>query len=187
MKISLRVSSVWKYWVREPHLTPSLESHRNQGEMAHTCRGTINLASAHIDTEDSCGILLCNGARTYHLKAGSEVDRQQWITVLELAKAKAIRVMKTQSGRAHSAQGVCVTGVTVSHQRVWESKAFGKSNDQEAQGSLVQFRRPKAYVCPSHLVECTLHSEGAALPRCLWVADLGTDMFPVPGAMYAFF
>ena len=107
MKISLRVSSVWKFWVREPHLIPSLESHRNQGEMAHTCRGTINLASAHIDTEDSCGILLCNGARTYHLKAGSEVDRQQWITVLELAKAKAIRVMKTQSGSAHSARGVC--------------------------------------------------------------------------------
>ncbi|XP_063129259.1 oxysterol-binding protein 2 isoform X10 [Rattus norvegicus] len=65
--------------------------------MAHTCRGTINLASAHFETEDSCGILLCNGARTYHLKASSEVDRQQWITVLELAKAKAIRVMNTQS------------------------------------------------------------------------------------------
>ncbi|KAL6093372.1 hypothetical protein STEG23_023777, partial [Scotinomys teguina] len=75
-----------------------LSYYRNQDEMAHTCRGTINLASAHFDTEDSCGILLCNGTRTYHLKAGSEVDRQQWITVLELAKAKAIRVMKTQSG-----------------------------------------------------------------------------------------
>lgn len=160
--------------------------------MAHTCRGTINLASAHIDTEDSCGILLCNGARTYHLKAGSEVDRQQWITVLELAKAKAIHVMKTQSGSAHSAQGcVCVTGVTVSYQRKWDSKAFGNSNDQETQGSLVQFRRPKAFMeacmCPSHLVGCTLHSERAALPSCLWVADLGTDMFLVPGAMYAFF
>lgn len=155
--------------------------------MAHTCRGTINLASAHIDTEDSCGILLCNGARTYHLKAGSEVDRQQWITVLELAKAKAIRVMKTQSGSAHSARCVCVTGATVSHQRKWESKAFGNSSDQETQGSPVQFRRSKACMCPSHLVGCTFHSEGGALPRCLWMADLGTDKFPVPGAMYAFF
>ena len=126
--------------------------------MAHTCRGTINLASAHIDTEDSCGILLCNGARTYHLKAGSEVDRQQWITVLELAKAKAIRVMKTQSGSAHSARGVCVTGAVVSHQRKWESKAFENSSAQETQGSLVQFRRSTACVCPSHLVRCTLHS-----------------------------
>ncbi|XP_040602761.1 LOW QUALITY PROTEIN: oxysterol-binding protein 2 [Mesocricetus auratus] len=82
-----------------------LSYYRNQGEMAHTCRGTINLASAHIDTEDSCGILLCNGARTYHLKAGSEVDRQQWITVLELAKAKAIRVMKTQSDDSEDDDG----------------------------------------------------------------------------------
>ncbi|XP_029401159.1 oxysterol-binding protein 2 isoform X2 [Mus pahari] len=74
-----------------------LSYYRNQGEMAHTCRATINLASTHFETEDSCGILLCNGARTYHLKASSEVDRQHWITALELAKAKAIRVMKTQS------------------------------------------------------------------------------------------
>ena len=98
---------VWNYCIQEPDLIPSLESHRNQGEMAHTCRATINLASTHFETEDSCGILLCNGARTYHLKASSEVDRQHWITALELAKAKAIRVMKTQSGSDASAQGVC--------------------------------------------------------------------------------
>lgn len=104
---------VWSYCVLEPDLIPSLEFHRNQGEMAHTCRGTINLASAHFETEDTCGILLCNGARTYHLKAISEVDRQHWITVLELAKAKAIRVMKTQSGSNASAQGVCVSDVMV--------------------------------------------------------------------------
>ncbi|XP_011793743.1 PREDICTED: oxysterol-binding protein 2 [Colobus angolensis palliatus] len=74
-----------------------LSYYRNQGEMAHTCRGTINLSTAHIDTEDSCGILLTSGARSYHLKASSEVDRQQWITALELAKAKAVRVMNTHS------------------------------------------------------------------------------------------
>ncbi|XP_008571230.1 PREDICTED: oxysterol-binding protein 2 isoform X2 [Galeopterus variegatus] len=74
-----------------------LSYYRNQGEMAHTCRGTINLSSAHIDTEDSCGILLISGARTYHLKASSELDRQQWITALELAKAKAVRMMDTHS------------------------------------------------------------------------------------------
>ncbi|XP_062038254.1 oxysterol-binding protein 2 isoform X1 [Lepus europaeus] len=74
-----------------------LSYYRNQGEMAHTCRGTINLATAHVDTENSCGILLISGARSYHLKASSEVDRQQWITALELAKAKAIRVMKMHS------------------------------------------------------------------------------------------
>ncbi|XP_039625846.1 oxysterol-binding protein 2-like isoform X2 [Polypterus senegalus] len=65
--------------------------------MAHTCRGTINLATAHIDTEDSCNIVLTSGGRTYHLKASSEVERQRWVTGLELAKAKAIRMMHDQS------------------------------------------------------------------------------------------
>ncbi|XP_022456032.1 oxysterol-binding protein 2 isoform X3 [Delphinapterus leucas] len=74
-----------------------LSYYRNQGEMAHTCRGTINLFTAHFDTEDSCGIVLTSGGRTYHLKAGSEVERQQWITALELAKAKAVRLMSSQS------------------------------------------------------------------------------------------
>lgn len=66
--------------------------------MAHTCRGTINLSTAHIDTEDSCNIVLSNGGRTYHLKANSEVERQRWVTALELAKAKAIRMRNNQSG-----------------------------------------------------------------------------------------
>lgn len=66
--------------------------------MAHTCRGTINLSTTHFDTEDSCGIVLTSGARTYHLKASSEVERQQWITALELAKAKAVRMMSSHSG-----------------------------------------------------------------------------------------
>ncbi|XP_032251024.1 oxysterol-binding protein 2 isoform X3 [Phoca vitulina] len=74
-----------------------LSYYRNQGEMAHTCRGTINLSTAHFDTEDSCGIVLTSGARTYHLKASSEVERQQWITALELAKAKAVHMMSSHS------------------------------------------------------------------------------------------
>ncbi|MXQ94307.1 hypothetical protein E5288_WYG007347 [Bos mutus] len=74
-----------------------LSYYRNQGEMAHTCRGTINLFTAHFDTEDSCGIVLTSGGRTYHLKAGSEVERQQWITALELAKARAVRMMSNHS------------------------------------------------------------------------------------------
>lgn len=78
--------------------------------MAHTCRGTINLSTAHIDTEDSCNIVLSNGGRTYHLKANSEVERQRWVTALELAKAKAIRMRNNQSGTApegHSSSGLC--------------------------------------------------------------------------------
>ncbi|XP_054629198.1 oxysterol-binding protein 2 isoform X2 [Dunckerocampus dactyliophorus] len=69
-----------------------LSYYRTQAEMAHTCRGTINLATAHIDTEDACNIVLSSGGRTYHLKASTEVERQRWVTALELAKAKAIRM-----------------------------------------------------------------------------------------------
>ncbi|XP_041757048.1 oxysterol-binding protein 2 isoform X1 [Coregonus clupeaformis] len=74
-----------------------LSYYRTQAEMAHTCRGTINLATAHIDTEDACNIVLSSGGRTYHLKASTEVERQRWVTALELAKAKAIRMMNNQS------------------------------------------------------------------------------------------
>eukprot|EP00058_Branchiostoma_floridae_P014061 XP_002599549.1 hypothetical protein BRAFLDRAFT_77653 [Branchiostoma floridae] len=64
--------------------------------MAHTCRGTINLAGAYIDVEDSCNFVISNGGtQCYHLKASSEVERQRWVTALELAKAKAIRLMES--------------------------------------------------------------------------------------------
>lgn len=67
--------------------------------MGHTCRGTINLATANIAVEDSCNFVISNGgAQTYHLKANSEVERQRWITALELAKAKAVH-MQAESGK----------------------------------------------------------------------------------------
>ncbi|XP_036617635.1 oxysterol-binding protein 2 [Trichosurus vulpecula] len=75
-----------------------LSYYRNQGEMAYNCRATINLSTAHFDREDSCNILLSYGGRTYHLKAGSEVERQQWLGALELERAKAVRMMKALSG-----------------------------------------------------------------------------------------
>uniref|UniRef100_A0A3Q3X2Z8 Oxysterol-binding protein n=1 Tax=Mola mola TaxID=94237 RepID=A0A3Q3X2Z8_MOLML len=66
--------------------------------MGHTCRGTINLATATITVDDACNFVISNGgAQTYHLKASSEVERQRWITALELAKAKAAR-MQAESG-----------------------------------------------------------------------------------------
>lgn len=74
-------------------------SFRTQAEMGHTCRGTINLATANIAVEDSCNFVISNGGtQTYHLKASSEVERQRWITALELAKAKAFR-MQAESGK----------------------------------------------------------------------------------------
>ncbi|KAF3852453.1 hypothetical protein F7725_005808 [Dissostichus mawsoni] len=70
-----------------------LSYYRSQAEMGHTCRGTINLATANIAVEDSCNFVISNGgAQTYHLKASSEVERQRWITALELAKAKAVHM-----------------------------------------------------------------------------------------------
>lgn len=63
--------------------------------MRHTCRGTINLATANITVEDSCNFVISNGgAQTYHLKASSEVERQRWVTALELAKAKAVKMLE---------------------------------------------------------------------------------------------
>ncbi|XP_016891020.1 oxysterol-binding protein 1-like isoform X2 [Cynoglossus semilaevis] len=68
-----------------------LSYYRSHAEMGHTCRGTINLATANIVVEDSCNFVISNGgAQTYHLKASSEIERQRWITALELAKAKAV-------------------------------------------------------------------------------------------------
>ncbi len=64
--------------------------------MSHTCRGTINLANAFIHTEDSCSFVISNGGtQTFHLKASSEVERQRWVTALELAKAKAIALQES--------------------------------------------------------------------------------------------
>uniref|UniRef100_A0A8C7Z4Y6 Oxysterol-binding protein n=1 Tax=Oryzias sinensis TaxID=183150 RepID=A0A8C7Z4Y6_9TELE len=75
-----------------------LSYYRTQAEMGHTCRGTINLATANITVDDACNFMISNGgAQTYHLKASCEVERQKWITALELAKAKAAR-MQAESG-----------------------------------------------------------------------------------------
>lgn len=69
---------------------------RNQAEMAHTCRGTISLVSAVIHTEDSCNFVISNGGtQTFHLKASNEIERQKWVTALELAKARAVRMMES--------------------------------------------------------------------------------------------
>ncbi|KAK8730399.1 hypothetical protein OTU49_007988 [Cherax quadricarinatus] len=73
-----------------------LSYYRSQAEMLHTCRGTISLHGAVIHTEDSCNFVISNGGtQTFHLKASSEVERQKWVTALELTKAKAIRQLES--------------------------------------------------------------------------------------------
>ncbi|KAJ8956395.1 hypothetical protein NQ318_015133 [Aromia moschata] len=74
-----------------------LSYYRNQAEMAHTCRGSISLHGALIYTVDACTFVISNGGtQTFHIKASTEVERQSWVTALELAKAKAIRNMESE-------------------------------------------------------------------------------------------
>uniref|UniRef100_A0A8C6K5T7 Oxysterol-binding protein n=1 Tax=Nothobranchius furzeri TaxID=105023 RepID=A0A8C6K5T7_NOTFU len=82
-----------------------LSYYRTQAEMGHTCRGTINLATATITVDDACNFVISNGgAQTYHLKASCEVERQRWITALELAKAKAARLQAESGGGSQNSE-----------------------------------------------------------------------------------
>ena len=60
--------------------------------MAHTCRGSLNLAGAYIDVIDACNFVVTNGPyQVFHLRTQNEVERQRWVTALELARQKAIQ------------------------------------------------------------------------------------------------
>ncbi|GJQ81348.1 Osbp [Trypoxylus dichotomus] len=83
-----------------------LSYYRNQAEMAHTCRGSISLHGALIHTVDACSFVITNGGtQTFHIKAASEVERQSWVTALELAKAKAIRSMESEEEEEEVEEG----------------------------------------------------------------------------------
>ncbi|XP_011494145.1 PREDICTED: oxysterol-binding protein 1 isoform X2 [Ceratosolen solmsi marchali] len=78
-------------------LDGQLSYYRNPGEVSHTCRGTIYLHGAFIYSIDVCTFVVSNGGtQTFHIKAASEVERQEWVTALELAKAKAIQAMESE-------------------------------------------------------------------------------------------
>ena len=55
------------------------------------------MATAFICTEDDpSSFVVSNGSTHYfHLKASSEVERQKWVTALELVKAKAIKMLES--------------------------------------------------------------------------------------------
>ena len=89
-----------------------LSYYRSQAEMAHTCRGTINLAGAYIATEDSCNFIVSNGgAQAFHLKASSEVERQRWVTALELAKVKASQMMDSEDDSSDNDSDILIVEV----------------------------------------------------------------------------
>ncbi|XP_015917026.1 oxysterol-binding protein 1 isoform X2 [Parasteatoda tepidariorum] len=80
-----------------------LSYYRNPAEVAHTCRGTINLVSAVIHTVDSSNFVISNGGtQTFHLKASNEIERQRWVTALELAKSRAIRMTESDEDEEFS-------------------------------------------------------------------------------------
>ncbi|KAG8182462.1 hypothetical protein JTE90_020383 [Oedothorax gibbosus] len=80
-----------------------LSYYRNPAEVAHTCRGTINLVSAVIHTVDSSNFVISNGGtQTFHLKASNEIERQRWVTALELAKSRAIRMTESDEDEEYS-------------------------------------------------------------------------------------
>ncbi|CAH2051878.1 unnamed protein product, partial [Iphiclides podalirius] len=88
-----------------------LSYYRNQAEMAHTCRGTISLLGALIHTADSCTFVISNGGtQTFHIRAHDEVERQSWVTALELAKAKAIRAQESDDDEDQMATGPVAVG-----------------------------------------------------------------------------
>ncbi|XP_019871821.2 oxysterol-binding protein 1 isoform X2 [Aethina tumida] len=83
-----------------------LSYYRNQAEMVHTCRGSISLHGALIYTVDASTFVISNGGtQTFHIRAASEVERQSWVTALELAKAKAIRNMESEEDDDEADEG----------------------------------------------------------------------------------
>ena len=67
--------------------------------MAHTCRGTINLCNSIIQSEDSFHFVVTNGGQqTFHLKASNELEKQKWVSALEIAKNKSKQYSNNMSG-----------------------------------------------------------------------------------------
>ena len=62
--------------------------------MTHTCRGTVYLESAHLSSNDSCHFVISNGSTVIHLRTSTENDKQRWMSALELAKQKSLKVRK---------------------------------------------------------------------------------------------
>jgi len=71
-----------------------LSYYRSQDEVTHTCRGTIYLEAAHLSSNDACHFVISNGSTVIHLRTSTETDKQRWMSALELAKQKALKVRK---------------------------------------------------------------------------------------------
>ncbi|KAG5448918.1 Oxysterol-binding protein 1 [Clonorchis sinensis] len=69
--------------------------YRNQAEMAHTCRGTVNLANATVTSTGSTTFVISNSStQTFHLKAINEAEQKRWVSALRSAKSRALALKK---------------------------------------------------------------------------------------------
>uniref|UniRef100_A0A8C5E5Q3 Oxysterol-binding protein n=1 Tax=Gouania willdenowi TaxID=441366 RepID=A0A8C5E5Q3_GOUWI len=143
-----------------------LSYYRTKAEMGHTCRGTINLATANIAVEDSCNFVISNGgAQTYHLKASTEVERQRWITALELAKAKAVHMQAESDDSGDEFPGVPPSS---------EPSGGGRSSEIQSALRTLSSKAEDLSTCNDLIVK-----HGSALQRSLFELeemDAGADM-----------
>ncbi|XP_063926416.1 oxysterol-binding protein 1 isoform X2 [Zophobas morio] len=128
----------------------------NQAEMTHTCRGSISLHGALIYTVDACTFVISNGGtQTFHIRAASEVERQSWVTALELAKAKAIRSMESEEDEEEAEDGS-------GSPEEWSSvvrKLEAQLNDIQTCSDLIQ-KHWKSLVKPLTEMETNLDPDG---------------------------
>ncbi|XP_075591788.1 LOW QUALITY PROTEIN: oxysterol-binding protein 1 [Dermatophagoides farinae] len=73
-----------------------LSYYRNPMECNQSCRGSIHLESAILHSYDSCSFDVSSGPKTFHLRAHNEVEKQNWISAIELAKVRLIRQMDAE-------------------------------------------------------------------------------------------
>ena len=66
-----------------------LSYYRCREEITHSCRGTINLCGAYIETMNRTYFVVRNGtSQVFHLKAPTEEEKLQWVTALTKAKSQ---------------------------------------------------------------------------------------------------
>lgn len=69
---------------------------RNQAEVEHTCRGTINLANAKIVSSGATTFVISNSStQTFHLRAANEIEQKKWVAALTFGKAKVLALGKS--------------------------------------------------------------------------------------------
>lgn len=91
-----------------------LSYYRTKEEMQHTCRGTLVIRDARIETEPGNNFIIYTGGakkngQCFQLRAHSERERQEWITALELAKTQSSTLSRSNTLRSHKSAAATIT------------------------------------------------------------------------------